>query len=240
VFALVVGGYQAYQTYQESRSPLFSDEVTAQLEEAGVSESAVECVAAELEEAGVDERLEGVDFGGMDSAAEDIVAGRAGLSAFDPKVQQGLEDYVAAIAACVSLRDMERLGAASTNQTFGDSPHYDALWRRCETGDFLACDLLYTHSDMGTEYEEFGRSCGSRSEPDPIGELCIFLHGDGPNLDQLHTECLDGDFAACDGLYGFSAVGSDYAQVGATCGNRIAEPTPEMSGVCFFRFGVNN
>lgn len=43
---------------------------------------------------------------------------------------------------------------------YGSDPEFDALYDDCEAGDFDACDELYTTSPFGSEYEEFGSTCG--------------------------------------------------------------------------------
>jgi hypothetical protein len=47
-------------------------------------------------------------------------------------------------------------------EAYGDDPALDALWDACEAGDAQACDDLYMDSPLGSEYEEFGGSCGGR------------------------------------------------------------------------------
>lgn len=124
--------------------------------------------------------------------------------------------------------------------TFGDA-QLEALYERCETGDFIACDVLSWALDSATEptsyvkHKRYARSCGDRNDllnPQP----CIYLHGGGPNLDQLHNDCLDGDFVACDGLYLLISFeyehGPEYLEVAATCGGRTPEPSPELAGGC--------
>ena len=54
--------------------------------------------------------------------------------------------------------------------TYGDNPTLDALWDACEAGDGAACDELYFSSGVGTEYEEFGDTCGGRREAGTV--LC--------------------------------------------------------------------
>jgi hypothetical protein len=48
--------------------------------------------------------------------------------------------------------------------TYGDNPTLDALWDDCEDGDDDACTDLYLQSEIGSEYEEFGATCGGRDE----------------------------------------------------------------------------
>lgn len=53
-------------------------------------------------------------------------------------------------------------GITSDGQSYGDDPELDALWDKCEDGDGEACDDLYFNSPFGSEYEEFGDTCGGR------------------------------------------------------------------------------
>lgn len=48
--------------------------------------------------------------------------------------------------------------------TFGDDPALDALWRSCEDGSGAACDELFEQAPVGSDYEQFGVSCGDRDE----------------------------------------------------------------------------
>ena len=54
--------------------------------------------------------------------------------------------------------------------SYGDNPELDALWDACEDGDGQACDDLYFSSAIGSEYEEFGDTCGGRFEAGTV--LC--------------------------------------------------------------------
>jgi hypothetical protein len=47
--------------------------------------------------------------------------------------------------------------------------------------------------------------------------------GDDPQLDELARACQRGDGASCDSLFDLSAPGSDYEELGVTCGNRTRE-----------------
>lgn len=74
--------------------------------------------------------------------------------------------------------DDQRLG-------YGHDAVLDRLWDRCDAGDGEACDRLFEQSPVGSEYEEFGLTCGNRdlvldceelgaeasteSEPQPAG-----------------------------------------------------------------------
>jgi hypothetical protein len=47
---------------------------------------------------------------------------------------------------------------------YGDDPELDALYDDCAGGDAAACDDLYINSAAGSEYEQFGGTCGNRFE----------------------------------------------------------------------------
>jgi hypothetical protein len=51
--------------------------------------------------------------------------------------------------------------------SYGDDPRLDSLWDACEAGDGQACDDLYLESPFGSEYEEFGDTCGGRTAGGP-------------------------------------------------------------------------
>jgi S1-C subfamily serine protease len=45
---------------------------------------------------------------------------------------------------------------------YGDSVYLDGLWDACASGDMDACDTLYYDSPLGSDYEQFGATCGGR------------------------------------------------------------------------------
>jgi len=47
---------------------------------------------------------------------------------------------------------------------YGDDPYLDSLWDGCTAGDADACDALYVESPVGSSYEEFGATCGGRTD----------------------------------------------------------------------------
>jgi len=49
-------------------------------------------------------------------------------------------------------------------QAYGDDPELDALYDACDGGDYASCDELYWSSALGSEYEDFGLTCGNRIE----------------------------------------------------------------------------
>jgi hypothetical protein len=48
-------------------------------------------------------------------------------------------------------------------QHLGDDPQLDALYRACEQADGQACDALFDAAAPGSDYEEFGVTCGNRT-----------------------------------------------------------------------------
>ena len=109
--------------------------------------------------------------------------------------------------------------------TYGDDPEMDLLWDLCEFGDGEACDELFFVSPVGSDYEEFGDTCGFRFESATV--LCAdelgtstggTAYGDDPLLDGLYDDCSAGNMPACDTLYFDSPVGSEYENYGSTCG----------------------
>jgi hypothetical protein len=70
--------------------------------------------------------------------------------------------------------DMGAMGGGTdsfgSGESYGDDPELDALWDACEEGDGEACDDLFFQSPIGSEYEEYGTTCGNRF-PDG-GQLC--------------------------------------------------------------------
>ncbi len=54
-------------------------------------------------------------------------------------------------------------------QNYGDDPALDDLYDDCESGDLVACDDLYFQAPLGSEYEEFGSTCGGIGGPSSSG-----------------------------------------------------------------------
>ncbi len=54
--------------------------------------------------------------------------------------------------------------APAVPNDYGDDPALDALWDGCEGGDLAACDELYLTTPVGSVYEEFGATCGGRTD----------------------------------------------------------------------------
>jgi hypothetical protein len=54
------------------------------------------------------------------------------------------------------------LDLAGGPQGYGDDAELDALYDACADGDGQACDDLFFQSPLGSDYEEFGNTCGGR------------------------------------------------------------------------------
>lgn len=130
-------------------------------------------------------------------------------------------------------------GGSDEPFTYGDDADLDELWDACEAGDPDACDSLYLDSPIGSEYEEFGLSCGGVVPDAEYGDCAEVLdsadfdngddeigvdpytYGDDPALDEMWDDCEDGRPEACDDLFRESPVDSEYEEFGRTCGGRL-------------------
>lgn len=144
-------------------------EMAAQIRsDSDLTNAQAECMAdAIIDEIGT-ERLKDVDF-----------------SADDPP--EGLADdfFKAALASLEKCNVDESLfgegdssdttDESAAEGTYGSDPDLDELYDRCEAGDYQACDDLYNESPTGSEYEEFGDTCGGRNDP---SGYCVELYGD--------------------------------------------------------------
>ncbi|OJV80869.1 MAG: hypothetical protein BGO37_15155 [Cellulomonas sp. 73-92] len=62
------------------------------------------------------------------------------------------------------------IGAVS----YGDNTHLDRLWDACAAGDGASCDELYTSAPPGSDYAEYGMTCGGRTDG---SAECVVLLG---------------------------------------------------------------
>ena len=125
-------------------------ELAAAFRDQGMPEEQAECFAGELSGVFTESRIRELD-GGAEPTAEESMAmlaavGECGLGGFEGG-DIGMEE----------------------GDSYGDNPTLDALWDACEDGDGDACDDLYFQSPVGSEYEEFGDTCGGRRDG---GSLC--------------------------------------------------------------------
>jgi hypothetical protein len=85
--------------------------------------------------------------------------GFAALQGFANRAEDALGDLLGEMEGDLGGDSDDASGSADS---FGDDPEMDALWTSCEQGDMEACDALYYATPLGSEYEEFGGTCGNR------------------------------------------------------------------------------
>lgn len=124
-------------------------------------------------------------------------------------------------------------------QTYGDDSGLDGLWDECEAGDLQACDDLYFSAGWGSEYEEFGGTCGERSDP-AYGMCDIYADWEADDaraeeeereaeaaeqalLEELSASCEAGDMQACDDLTWEAPYGSAEYDLGESCGGHYPD-----------------
>lgn len=56
----------------------------------------------------------------------------------------------------------QRQYSTSSAQRYGQNSYLDSLYDSCASGNNSACDDLYWDSAVGSDYEDFGRTCGGR------------------------------------------------------------------------------
>ncbi len=84
---------------------------------------------------------------------------------------------------------------SSDNDDYGDDDELDALWDACEDEDWQACDDLYSNSPFGSRYEDFGNTCGDRTDGSSWctsefgGSASPSAYGDDAYLDSLWDAC---------------------------------------------------
>ncbi|MFV1991164.1 MAG: hypothetical protein ACC652_10530 [Acidimicrobiales bacterium] len=62
--------------------------------------------------------------------------------------------------------------SAIQRSEYGDDASLDRLWDACAAADASACDLLWYTSPRDTAYEQFGATCGERSEGTEFQNRC--------------------------------------------------------------------
>ena len=122
-----------------------------------------------------------------------------------------------------------KLDGGDAPYTYGDDSFFDELWDGCNGENFDACRELYELAPVGSEYEQFGGTCGWRTD---FPQVCEPLFGGVDELDALREFCASGDMEACWNLYLVAPPGSDYEGFGLTCGGRTDGNVP-----CVFTFG---
>ncbi|MEM7276003.1 MAG: hypothetical protein AAF547_23210 [Actinomycetota bacterium] len=142
----------------------WAEEVEQRLAAAAEPESVVDCV---LDVARVDLERNPLSEAATDELVRNCRAARAVIDG------EGEVD-----------RPPDNLALVDQPSTFGDDPTLDGLWTSCEAGSGAACDELFETAPVGTEYEEFGVSCGGRPEVLHCGELDVDPDAEPEGVDQ--------------------------------------------------------
>jgi len=121
---------------------------------------------------------------------------------------------ILAMAAC---GDDDTASTTGGGMLLGDDV-LEELGERCGDGDYYACDVLYQASDIGSQFESFGDSCGGRGVPDEA--FCARAYGLTIDLGAMQDDCSGGDMFACDMLYIYSDFGSLEEALGDSCAGR--------------------
>lgn len=151
VLALVAGGIFLFASNDDE---VGTSELAEAFEASGIPEDEAQCLAEELDGVFSEDRIRELEDADAAFTAEESQA------MFEAGSECGSFGAV----------DPGDVGSSS-GDAYGDNPELDALWDSCEGGDETACDDLYWESGVGTEYEEFGRTCGGRRD-EGIGGSC--------------------------------------------------------------------
>ncbi len=169
-----------------------------------------------------------------------------GLAAYAAYGEAGIDEnvpleFLDALARCdISLETLVELGraAGSSEDQAAFDEMVDAYRSDCADGDMLSCDLLYLSSPTGSDDEEFGATCGGRTDGSSANSCENLadpedLTDDQPTLEEIddayREDCADGDMNACSELYSRSPYESDDEQF-ALDGLRSGCAAGEMLG----------
>lgn len=138
-------------------------DVVAYWAESGEGDAVAECIA-ELGRRSFspDELLVAADGGSIDAET-------------DAQLEELVESCRAAHSLDTELDPTLRI-VGDEPDTFGDDRELDEWYLACRDGDGDACDQLFDEAPVGSEYEEFGLTCGNR--PDVID--CSTIEDDEP------------------------------------------------------------
>jgi len=143
-----------------------------------------------------------------------------------------IEEMTAAFEDC----DIEVEGMMDTSGSGAYNEEELAEYRaECEAGDMAACDDLYFAAPSGSEDEAFAAICGG-VDGDAAPGSCEYTERMSIELLEFYRGCEAGDMEACDNLYLASPSGSDFEELGATCGGTTDD---RPSGGCEFSAGMS-
>ena len=135
------------------------DDFREQLKELdpSITDETVDCIISELDDRGL--------------SVTDISDNAIGDGEIPLDAQEALFECLS--AGFLSSDSTDSTDSSGTSDSSGSSGAYgsdaglDALWDGCLAGDGAACDDLYFQAPIGSEYEEYGDTCGGRYEVSP-------------------------------------------------------------------------
>ena len=144
---------------------------------------------------------------------------------------EDVDVMLTAFESCLTAEQMDTLqGAEGTGpQAYGDDSRLDRMYDECAAGDDRVCDLLYFVSAAGSDYAAITDDCAGRGltpsgfcSPEVVLDETGFAAAESPGLSILSEDCEMGDNTACDLLFTIAPFGSEYENIGFTCGGRMA------------------
>lgn len=159
ILALVVAAGACSDADHQETAAGWAEQVEARLVDRSVDRPVVDCV---LNVARVDLRRNSLS----EAATDELVA--------------NCERAREVIDGAAAPDDTQGQAMAMTDQPFtlGDDPTLDGLWTACADGSGRSCDQLFAAAPVGSEYEEFGVSCGNRPELLHCGDLDVLPEDD--------------------------------------------------------------
>jgi len=182
---------------------------TALAAETGLEQADAECILSEMDGGGA---LAAIGIEDVDMSDEELMA--------------AMSDLFDAFATCdISMETLAELGGmddSAVDEPADGGDDLDAYRTDCGAGDMEACDLLYYMSDLGSEDEAFGSTCGGTVPNGALAGACAV------DIDALAAGCADADMVACDLLYAWSPDDEDLMELATTCGGTADGSTPGM------------
>jgi hypothetical protein len=150
---------------------------------------------------------------------------------------------LAAVAAVVGLIVVANRSSDDVSTSYEpQSGTQEEAYEDCGSGNMEACDWLYRRSDLDSEFEHYGSTCGGIVSPQSgncsvydfdANEIEEYEGDDEPGgsyrLSSLRDACDTGDMESCDELYYDSPAGSADETFGSTCGGLSSY---ELHGRC--------
>ena len=172
VFGAIVAvtGCSLVEAESASTATTVPPDVVAYWGEVGENESVAECIG---------------ELGRRNFSPDELLAAADGR-AIDPETDAQLNELVESCRqahddATAVEPDLQIVGNAPTK--FGDDAHLDQLYVVCGNGSGSACDQLFDEAPVGSEYEEYGLTCGDRPDVVDCAELDVVAGDDADEPD---------------------------------------------------------